>query len=378
MWRLKEDSSMSSGKNALLDAARAVVCNITSTTLATRLNSGAHLVFDVRETDEVSSGRIPGAVHVPRGLLELRIESLAPTQAPVTVYCASGVRSLLAAKTLREMGYSDVSSLEGGFDAWKADGRPVDIPPSLSAQERQRYARQLNLPELGEEGQLKLRRARVLLIGAGGLGSPAALYLAGAGVGTIGVIDDDRVDLSNLQRQVLHRTQDAGQSKVESAARAISDLNPEVTVETYPVRFEPTNADKILDKNWTLIVDGTDRIPARYLINDKAVEFGLPVVYAAIHRFEGQITVFSPRNGGPCYRCLFPTEPPPELAPSCAEAGVIGALPGILGTLQALEALKIILGVGQPLLGRLLRFDGLNGTFDILNLPKDPTCPVCA
>lgn len=369
----------SSGKDQLLAKARAAVPTTTSDALADRLEGPQRLVLvDVRETDEVTSGRIPGAIHIPRGFLELRVEQAANPGTPVVVYCASGTRSLLAAQTLRDMGFTRVESLDGGIEGWKSSGRALAVPPTLDAEQRRRYARHLLLPEVGETGQLRLRAARILLIGAGGLGSPAALYLAAAGVGTIGLVDDDVVDLSNLQRQILHRTEDAGVPKVESAMRAVGALNPEVAVRTFPTRFGVETGRDILAEGWDVVVDGTDLIPARYVINDLCVAAGVPLVHGAIHRFEGQVGVFDPARGGPCYRCLFPVSPPPEAVPSCAEAGVLGTLPGVIGTLQAMEALKIVLEVGEPLRGRLLRYDAKPGAFESITIPRDPACPACA
>lgn len=353
----------------MVEAARAEVTRVVAGAWGSRAR-----IIDVRESDEVASGRIPGALHIPRGFLELRVEQAIRPDEPVVVYCASGTRSLLAARTLLGMGYADVVSLEGGFDAWKAAGRPVATPPQLSPAQRQRYARHLLLPEVGEAGQLSLQQARVLVIGAGGLGSPVALYLAAAGVGTLGMVDDDTIDVGNLQRQIMHRTSDAGELKVESARRAIEALNPEVKVETFPERFGPDNADSTLALGWDVVVDGTDVIRARYLIGDACARFGVPLVHGAIHRFEGQVSVFDPARGGPCYRCLFPVEPPPEAVPSCAEAGVLGSLPGVIGTLQAMEALKLILGLDGGLKGRLLRYDGLRAEFETLRFSRDPAC----
>lgn len=370
---------MAPRRDALLARARAAVRSESPAALAARLEtSDPPVLIDVREGDEVASGRLPAAVHLPRGLLELRIEGVARPEQPIALYCASGARSALAARALQEMGYPDVTSLEGGLDAWKAEGRPIEVPPVLAPDERRRYARHLLLPEVGEAGQLRLRAARILIIGAGGLGSPVALYLAAAGVGTLGLVDDDAVDISNLQRQVLHRTLDEGVSKLDSATRAITELNPAVRVETFPARFDADTAQEILRPGWDVVVDGTDLIPARYVINDACVSARVPVVHGAIHRFEGQVSVFAPDRGGPCYRCLFPVPPPPEATPSCAEAGVIGALPGVIGALQAMQALLLTLGVGEPLVGRLLRWDGLCGAFEEIRFPRDPDCAVCS
>jgi sulfur-carrier protein adenylyltransferase/sulfurtransferase len=335
------------------------------------------VIVDVREREEWDEGHLPGAVHVPRGHLESRIESAAPDKSrPVLVYCASGNRSAFAAKTLEELGYDHVVSLAGGFTDWKRNGNPFEIPEALDESKRRRYSRHLLIPEVGEEGQLKLLQSRVLLIGAGGLGSPASLYLAAAGVGTIGIVDDDIVDETNLQRQIVHSTERLGDSKADSAKRTIEALNPDVTVKVFKERLTSENVDRILGEGWDVIVDGADNFPTRYLLNDASVWHKIPVVHGSIYRFEGQVTVFKPHEG-PCYRCLFPQPPPPELAPSCAEGGVLGVLPGVIGSLQANEGLKLALGIGEPLVGRLLMFDALAGAFTEIRLRRDPDCPVC-
>ena len=336
------------------------------------------LFVDVREPDERAEGHIPGARTVPRGFLELRIEDLAPDrQRPLIVYCAAGSRSLLAARTLLDMGYTHVSSLAGGFAAWKTAGLPWSVEPQLGPEQLRRYGRHLLLPEVGATGQKKLLDARVLLVGAGGLGSPAAFYLAAAGVGRLGIVDHDVVDLTNLQRQILHRTQDVGKKKVDSALRALQDLNPDSEVMPYPERLETTNIDRILDDGYQIVVDGSDNFPTRYLVNDACVARRLPNVHGAIHRFEGQASVFAPHLGGPCYRCLFPEPPPPAAAPNCAQAGVLGALPGLVGTIMAVEALKTILGVGEPLVGRFLQLDARAMETRVLKLGRDPRCATC-
>src|SRR6185436_425408 len=323
---------------------------------------------DVRERNEWDEGHIPGAIHVPRGNLESRIEAAVPDRgARVVVYCATGARSAFATKTLGELGYEDVQSLAGGYTDWKRNGFPTVLPQSLGEQQRRRYSRHLLIPEVGEEGQLKLLESRILLIGAGGLGSPASLYLAAAGVGTLGIVDDDAVDETNLQRQIVHSTERLGDSKAESAKRTIEALNPDVSVTTYRERLTSENVDRILGDGWDVIVDGADNFPTRYLLNDASVWHDIPVVHGSIFRFEGQVTVFKPHEG-PCYRCLFPQPPPPELAPSCAEGGVLGVLPGVVGSLQASEALKLALGIGEPLIGRLQMFDALDGTFTEISL----------
>ena len=336
-----------------------------------------HLFVDVREPEEWEEGHIPEAVHIPRGYLESRIEAAAPDRAqPIVVYCAGGSRSAFAAKTLEELGYENVTSLAGGYTDWKRNGFPTQLPQTLGPDQRSRYSRHLLIPEVGIEGQLKLLQSRVLLIGAGGLGSPASLYLAAAGVGTLGIVDDDRVDASNLQRQIAHSTETLGDWKVDSAKGTLEALNPDVNVVTYKERLTSENVDRILADGWDVIVDGADNFPTRYLVNDASVWHDIPVVHGSIYRFEGQVTVFKPHEG-PCYRCLFPQPPPPEFAPSCAEGGVLGVLPGIVGSLQASEAIKLVLGIGEPLIGRLLLFDALATEFNEVRLKKDSACPVC-
>ncbi|MDQ1455799.1 MAG: sulfur-carrier protein adenylyltransferase/sulfurtransferase, partial [Actinomycetota bacterium] len=337
---------------------------------------GESTFLDVRELDEFQQGMIPGAVFIPRGHLESQVENKIPDHdAPVVIYCAGGTRSAFAAKTLKELGYSDVVSMAGGFGRWKNEGRAWVTPNTLSPEQRDRYGRHVLLPEVGEEGQQKLLGAKVLLLGAGGLGSPAALYLAAAGVGTIGIVDMDVVDASNLQRQILHNLERIGDRKVDSAKKTLTALNPDVDVVTYDVRL---GADNILDiiSGYDVIVDGTDNFPTRYLLNDASLLERIPVVHGSIFRFEGQVTVFDPYNG-PCYRCLLPEPPPPELAPSCSEAGVLGVLPGIVGSIQALEAIKLILDLGEPLRGRLLAYDALEETFRNFKVRRDPSCPAC-
>jgi molybdopterin/thiamine biosynthesis adenylyltransferase/rhodanese-related sulfurtransferase len=361
----------------LLQQVRAEISEIDATDARALIEAETPLVLDVREQDEWDEGHIPGAVHVPRGHLESRIERAAPDPTrPVLIYCSVGNRSAFAAKTLSELGYEEVTSLAGGFTDWKRNGFPVQLHVGLDAPRRARYSRHLLIPEVGEEGQLKLLDAKVLLIGAGGLGSPASLYLAAAGVGRLGIVDADVVDESNLQRQIVHSTESLGEPKVESAKRAIEALNPDVEVVAYKERLTSENIERILADSWDVIVDGADNFPTRYLVNDASVWHGIPVVHGSIYRFEGQVTVFKPHEG-PCYRCLFPTPPPPELAPSCAEGGVLGVLPGVIGSLQASEALKLALGIGEPLIGRLLLFDALSAEFDEVKLRRDPDCPVC-
>jgi molybdopterin/thiamine biosynthesis adenylyltransferase/rhodanese-related sulfurtransferase len=335
------------------------------------------LWVDIREPDEWEQGHLPGAVHIPRGNLESRIERAAPDKSrPVILYCAVGNRSAFAAKTLGELGYTDVHSLSGGIEDWKRDGLEIVMPRTLSPERRARYSRHLLIPEIGEAGQLKLLDSRVLLIGAGGLGSPASLYLAAAGVGTLGLVDADIVDETNLQRQIVHSLDTLGAPKVDSAKRTIAALNPDVNVLTYRERLTSENIDRILDEGWDLIVDGADNFPTRYLVNDASIWHNIPVVHGSIYRFEGQVTVFKPHEG-PCYRCLFPQPPPPELAPSCAEGGVLGVLPGIIGSLQTNEAIKLAAGIGEPLVGRLLLFDALSTEFSDVKIERRTDCPVC-
>jgi adenylyltransferase/sulfurtransferase len=334
-------------------------------------------LVDIRELDEVTQGFIPGAKHIPRGFLELRIEDAQPHRdGEIVLYCAGGVRSVLAARSLQEMGYTNVSSMIGGFGAWKNAGYKWMLPRHMTDEQRTRYSRHILIPEVGEEGQFKLFDARVLLIGAGGLGSPAAVYLAAAGVGTIGIVDFDTVDLSNLQRQILHHVDDIGRPKVDSAADAIHAMNPDVKVIKHAVQLSSENAKDIL-KDYDVILNGSDNFPTRYLVNDAAAMLGKPLVDASIFQFEGQLTVYHTDRGGPCYRCLYPTPPPPGEVPSCAEGGVLGVLPGVIGSLQAVEAIKLVLGVGDPLIGRLMLYDALSGDFSELKLPKNPDCPVC-
>jgi sulfur-carrier protein adenylyltransferase/sulfurtransferase len=361
----------------LLQQVRGEIEEIDATRARQLIDTGQPLVLDVREQNEWDEGHIPGAVHVPRGHLESRIERAAPDPArPIVIYCSAGNRSAFAAKTLGELGYEDVTSLSGGFTDWKRNGFPVELQGGLDAPQRTRYSRHLLIPEVGEQGQLKLLESRVLLIGAGGLGSPASLYLAAAGVGRLGIVDADVVDESNLQRQIVHSTERLGESKVDSAKQTIEALNPDVEVVAYKERLSSENIERILADGWDLIVDGADNFPTRYLVNDASVWHGIPVVHGSIYRFEGQVTVLKPHDG-PCYRCLFPTPPPPELAPSCAEGGVLGVLPGVIGSLQANEALKLALGIGEPLVGRLLLFDALTTEFNEMKLRRDPDCPVC-
>lgn len=360
----------------LLDQVRAEISEIDAAEAALLAGDGT-LFVDVRERDEWEEGHLPGAVHVPRGFLEQRIEQLAPERdRPILLYCAGGSRSAFATKTLQELGYTNVVNLAGGYTGWKRNGFETVLPRSLGPAQRTRYSRHLLIPEIGEPGQLRLLESRVLLIGAGGLGSPASLYLAAAGVGTLGIVDADIVDETNLQRQIVHSLDRLGEPKVDSAKRTLEALNPDVEVRTYRERLTSENIDRILADGWDLIVDGADNFPTRYLVNDASVWHDVPVVHGSIYRFEGQVTVFKPHEG-PCYRCLFPQPPPPELAPSCAEGGVLGVLPGIIGSIQANEALKLAVGIGEPLVGRLLLFDALEESFTEVALKRDPDCPVC-
>jgi sulfur-carrier protein adenylyltransferase/sulfurtransferase len=334
-------------------------------------------VLDVREPDEYEQGALIGAVHIPRGHLESQVEGRLPDKnVAVVVYCAGGVRSAFAAKTLGELGYTDVVSMAGGFGRWKDEGRAWKVPTALSADQRNRYQRHILLPEVGVEGQAKLLDSKVLLLGAGGLGSPAALYLAAAGVGTLGIVDMDEVDASNLQRQILHNVDRVGDRKVDSAKKTLTLLNPDVNVVAYDTRLSADNVLDLID-GYDVIIDGADNFPSRYLLNDASLKKRIPVVHGSIFRFEGQATVFNPYVG-PCYRCMIPEPPPAELAPSCAEAGVLGVLPGIIGSIQALEAIKLILGLGDSLQGRLLAYDSLEQSFRTFKVNRDPTCPACS
>jgi molybdopterin/thiamine biosynthesis adenylyltransferase/rhodanese-related sulfurtransferase len=344
--------------------------------VAEMLRSGDVQLGDVRETDEWNAGHLPGAVHVPKSFLEQWAEDRIPDKGKTTVlYCAGGVRSAMAADTLGKLGYTNVISMTGGFNRWKDSGFEYVTPESFTPEQAERYSRHLLIPEVGEAGQRKLLNSKVLLIGAGGLGSPAAFYLAAAGVGTLGIVDSDVVDQTNLQRQILHTTDRIGEPKVESAKRTLEALNPDVKIVGYRERLTSENIDRIIAE-YDVIIDGADNFPTRYLLNDASVKWNKPVVHGSIYRFEGQITVFKP-HAGPCYRCLFPTPPPPELAPSCAEAGVLGVLPGVIGSLQANEAIKLLLGIGEPLVGRYLLFDALDASFREVKLRRDAECPVC-
>jgi molybdopterin/thiamine biosynthesis adenylyltransferase/rhodanese-related sulfurtransferase len=362
---------------ALMAAAQGAARAVPLDELRRRVEAREALTLvDVREAEEFRAGHIPGAVSAPRAFLEARIEEIAPDRdAPLVLYCAGGARAALAARTLVEMGYARVERADPGFTQWRAQGFPTAAPRALTAEQRARYARHLTLPEVGEAGQRALLDARVLLVGAGGLGSPAALYLAAAGVGTLGLVDADAVDASNLQRQVLHTTARVGALKVDSAEAQLRALNPDVRVEKHPERLTRANVDRIVAA-YDVIVDGCDNFPTRYLVSDASVLHRKPVVHGSVARFEGQVTTFVPPSG-PCYRCLYPQPPPAHLAPSCQEAGVLGVLPGVIGLLQATEALKLILGRGDALVGRVLTYDALAMTFRALRYKRDRECPRC-
>jgi len=360
----------------LLREARAQIKEVTALEVDA-LPAGAATIVDVREASEWEQGYVPGATHIYKSYIEQQIEGVAPDRdQPLVLYCAGGVRSLFAAQTLAGMGYTNVASMSGGFQGWKTAGLDFVTPVILTAEQKQRYSRHLLIPEVGTAGQAKLLGSKALLIGAGGLGSPASLYLAAAGVGTIGIVDFDVVDLSNLQRQIVHTNDRVGERKVESARKSINALNPEVKVVAHEEMLGPDNVERLI-AGYDVILDGTDTFETRYTLNDAAVAAGIPVIHASVFRFEGQLTTFIP-YAGPCYRCLYPTPPPPELAPGCSVAGVLGVVPGILGLLQANEALKVLLGIGETLSGRLLLFDALETEFTELKLRRDPNCPVCS
>jgi molybdopterin/thiamine biosynthesis adenylyltransferase/rhodanese-related sulfurtransferase len=361
----------------LLRDTKARIREVDTTDAEAEVARPSTVVLDVREPDEYEQGALPGAIHIPRGHLESQVEGkVADHDAHIVVYCAGGTRSAFAADTLAQLGYTDVVSMAGGFNKWKDEGREWRAPVSLSAEQRNRYQRHILLPEVDVAGQAKLLDSKVLLIGAGGLGSPAGLYLAAAGVGTIGVIDMDVVDESNLQRQILHNMDRIGERKVDSAKKTLTSLNPDVTVVTYDVRL---GADNILDifAGYDVILDGTDNFPTRYLVNDASLKLDIPVVHGSIFRFEGQASVYLPHDG-PCYRCQVPEPPPAELAPSCAEAGVLGVLPGIIGSIQAMETIKLLLGLGDLLAGRLLAYDALEESFRTFKVNRDPECAACS
>ena len=361
----------------LLNQTKAEIREVDTATADEARHAPRAVLLDVREPDEYEQGAVPGALHIARGNLESNIEGRVPDRStPLLVMCAGGVRSAFAAKTLGELGYTDVVSIAGGFNRWKDEGREWTTPQTLSPEQRNRYQRHLLLPEVGIEGQLKLLDAKVLLLGAGGLGSPAALYLAAAGVGTLGIVDMDVVDESNLQRQILHNLDRIGDRKVDSAKKTLTLINPDVNVVTHDLRLNAENVVEILSQ-YDVVVDGADNFPSRYLLNDAALKTDTVVVHGSIFRFEGQATVFKPYDG-PCYRCLIPEPPPADLAPSCAEAGVLGVLPGIIGSIQALEAIKVILDLGDSLSGRLLAYDSLEQSFRTFKVNRDPHCPACS
>ena len=362
----------------IMNEARKVVPEVSPDDVKGRLDKGtAGVLLDVREKEEVRQGYIPGALSIPRGFLEMQVEEKLPDKSvPVIAYCGGGTRSLLAGRILKELGYTNVVSMKGGFSGWKNKGLPVQEDRQFTAEQQIRYSRHFLLPEVGEAGQAKLLDAKVLCVGAGGLGSPVALYLAAAGFGTIGLVDMDVVDLSNLQRQILHTNDRVGMPKTESARKTLEALNPDVKVVEFRERLSAENAFRIMGP-FDVIVNGCDNFPTRYLVNDACVLMKKPLVDGAIWQFEGQATVFDPAAGGPCYRCYFPEPPPPGAVPSCAEAGVLGVLPGIVGCVQALEAIKVILGKGRPLLGRMMHFDTLSGEVRVLKIRRDPKCAVC-
>jgi molybdopterin/thiamine biosynthesis adenylyltransferase/rhodanese-related sulfurtransferase len=359
----------------LLRQTKSEITEVTTAEAEQRRHEPGTVLLDVREPDEYDQGAIPGAIHIPRGHLESQIEGrVLDHGAPIVIYCAGGTRSAFAAKTLHELGYSDVVSMAGGFNKWKDDGLEWKKPVTLNGDQRDRYQRHILLPEVGVEGQAKLLHSKVLLLGAGGLGSPAALYLTAAGVGTIGIVDMDEVDASNLQRQILHNLDRIGERKVDSAKKTLTAMNPDVNVVAYDTRLSAENVMELI-ADYDVVIDGADNFPSRYLLNDASVKLGIPVVHGSIFRFEGMVTVFDPRRG-PNYRDMVPEPPPAELAPSCAEAGVLGVLPGIIGSLQALEAIKLLLDLGDPLIGRILSYDALEQTFREYKLRVDPTNPV--
>ena len=359
----------------LIQRVKSQIREVTVEEARARADKGAVLV-DVREPDEWANGHIPGAIYIPRGFLELRIEDKVPDKSKeVVVYCAGGTRSAFGAKSLQELGYENVVSMLGGFGKWKETGLPITVPKSLTAEQKNRYSRHLLVPEIGEAGQLKLLQSKVLLIGAGGLGSPAGLYLAAAGVGTIGLVDSDVVDISNLQRQVLHTNASVGTPKTESAEKTIRALNPDVKVVRHDLRLDSSNVMDVFAP-YDVIIDGCDNFSTKYLINDAAVLLGKPNIYGSIYRFDGQMSTFIPKEG-PCYRCLYPEPPPSEMAPSCDEAGVLGVLPGVVGLIQATEAIKVLLKKGNLLVGRQLVYDALDMKFQNLKFRRDPKCALC-
>lgn len=367
---------MSSQWDQVFQAARAGVPEVDPAQVYQRMQAGEHLaILDVREKEEVDQGHVVGATWIPRGFLEMRAEkTFTDKTTPIAVYCAGGVRSVMAVQSLRQLGYQNVESVIGGFNGWKGAGLPFVVPEADSGK-MSRYMRHFRIPEVGEAGQKKLLQSKVLLIGAGGLGSPAALYLAAAGVGTLGLVDSDRVDHTNLQRQILHKTRNVGMLKTQSARETLYDVNPDVQVNDYPVRLTRDNAEEII-RGYDVVVDGCDNFQTRYLVNDVCIKLGIPNIYASIFRFDGQATVFMPHQG-PCYRCLYPEPTPAALAPSCEEAGVLGVLPGTMGCIQATEAIKVLLGIGRTLAGRLLTYDALEQSFKSFKVARDPNCAAC-
>lgn len=360
----------------LLAKTKKEIREINVTDVQARIQNNGVSLLDVREKEEWDEGHLPGATFLPRGFLEVRVEKAAPEKdKPVIVYCAGGTRSAYAAKTLQDLGYTDVVSMAGGYGEWKNAGLPFVVPEKLSKNRLARYSRHLKIPEIGEAGQLRLMASKVLLVGAGGLGSPAGVYLAASGIGTIGIVDSDTVDESNLQRQILHWTSSIGTPKVDSARRTLFEVNPEVKVKTYNLRLDASNVVEIF-KDYDVIVSGSDNFSTAYLVNDAAVLLKKPVLYGSIYRFDGQMSTFVPYEG-PCFRCLYPEPAPADLAPSCDEAGVLGVLPGVVGLIQATEAVKLLLKMGDPLVGRLLVYDALSMTFKTFKVPRRKDCATC-
>jgi len=361
----------------ILNQAKQQIREVSVQDVQDKLNpDNGFTLLDVREGDEWEQGHLNKAIFLPRGFLEVKADKILPDKnQAIVVYCAGGTRSALAAKTLQDLGYTDVYSMAGGFNAWKNNGFPFITPEKVGKDQMARYSRHLRIPEVGEQGQLKLLKSRVLLVGAGGLGSPAGVYLAASGVGTLGLVDYDVVDESNLQRQILHWTSSIGMPKVDSARRTLFEVNPDVKVRTYPIHLDASNIVDIF-KDYDVIVSGSDNFTTAYMVNDAAVLTKKPVVYGSIFRFEGQMSTFIPYEG-PCFRCLYPSATPPELAPSCDEAGVLGVLPGVVGLIQATEVIKLLLKLGTPLAGRLLAYDALEMTFRKFKIPRDPNCATC-
>jgi molybdopterin/thiamine biosynthesis adenylyltransferase/rhodanese-related sulfurtransferase len=367
---------MSMSSRDLLAKIKKEIREVGVNDVQSRLQNNGVTLLDVREKDEWDEGHLPGATFLPRGFLEVRVEKAVPEKGqPVVVYCAGGTRSAYAAKTMQDLGYTNVVSMEGGYGAWKNAGMPFVVPEKLNKNRLARYSRHLKVPGVGEAGQLKLLSSKVLLVGAGGLGSPAGVYLAASGVGTLGIIDSDTVDESNLQRQILHWTSSIGTPKVDSARRTLFEVNPEVKVKTYNLRLDASNVVEIF-KDYDVIISGSDNFSTAYLVNDAAVMLKKPVLYGSIYQFDGQMSTFVPYEG-PCFRCLYPEPAPADLAPSCDEAGVLGVLPGVVGLIQATEAVKLLLKIGEPLVGRLLVYDALSMTFKSLKVRRRPDCATC-